>query len=312
MNLQEEFSKMKKATLFAAATALLGAVWVSGATVFAETDSFPVTVMDDFGNEVTLEKAPESIVSLAPVDTEILFALGAGDSVTGRTDYCNYPEEAADVDSIGTYMEPNMELILSKSPDLVVASGFIDDNIRQQLEENGTAIFITNASDLESTEKNIETLGKLIGHDAEAEEVVKNMEDEWTDLSAELENVKEEKSAFIDIGSLYSAGPSSLLDNSMQMIKVENVAADADSAWPQLSAEAVVEANPDVYISLYSTLEDVQQTAGLSDLACLNEDGGFIYIDDSSVEGDMIQRPGPRYVEGLKVLAELVYPEIAE
>ena len=312
MNLQEEFSKMKKATLFAAATALLGAVWVSGATVFAETDAFPVTVMDDFGNEVTLEKAPESIVSLAPVDTEILFALGAGDSVTGRTDYCNYPEEAADVDSIGTYMEPNMELILSKSPDLVVASGFIDDNIRQQLEENGTAIFITNASDLESTEKNIETLGKLIGHDAEAEEVVKNMEDEWTDLSAELENVKEEKSAFIDIGSFYSAGPSSLLDNSMQMIKVENVAADADSAWPQLSAEAVVEANPDVYISLYSTLEDVQQTAGLSDLACLNEDGGFIYIDDSSVEGDMIQRPGPRYVEGLKVLAELVYPEIAE
>lgn len=303
---------MKKATLFAAATALLGAVWVSGATVFAETDAFPVTVMDDFGNEVTLEKAPESIVSLAPVDTEILFALGAGDSVTGRTDYCNYPEEAADVDSIGTYMEPNMELILSKSPDLVVASGFIDDNIRQQLEENGTAIFITNASDLESTEKNIETLGKLIGHDAEAEEVVKNMEDEWTDLSAELENVKEEKSAFIDIGSLCSAGPSSLLDNSMQMIKVENVAADADSAWPQLSAEAVVEANPDVYISLYSTLEDVQQTAGLSDLACLNEDGGFIYIDDSSVEGDMIQRPGPRYVEGLKVLAELVYPEIAE
>ena len=312
MNLQEEFSKMKKATLFAAATALLGAVWVSGATVFAETDAFPVTVMDDFGNEVILEKAPESIVSLAPVDTEILFALGAGDSVTGRTDYCNYPEEAADVDSIGTYMEPNMELILSKSPDLVVASGFIDDNIRQQLEENGTAIFITNASDLESTEKNIETLGKLIGHDAEAEEVVKNMEDEWTDLSAELENVKEEKSAFIDIGSLYSAGPSSLLDNSMQMIKVENVAADADSAWPQLSAEAVVEANPDVYISLYSTLEDVQQTAGLSDLACLNEDGGFIYIDDSSVEGDMIQRPGPRYVEGLKALAELVYPEIAE
>ena len=303
---------MKKATLFAAATALLGAVWVSGATVFAETDAFPVTVMDDFGNEVTLEKAPESIVSLAPVDTEILFALGAGDSVTGRTDYCNYPEEAADVDSIGTYMEPNMELILSKSPDLVVASGFIDDNIRQQLEENGTAIFITNASDLESTEKNIETLGKLIGHDAEAEEVVKNMEDECTDLSAELENVKEERSAFIDIGSLYSAGPSSLLDNSMQMIKVENVAADADSAWPQLSAEAVVEANPDVYISLYSTLEDVQQTAGLSDLACLNEDGGFIYIDDSSVEGDMIQRPGPRYVEGLKVLAELVYPEIAE
>ena len=303
---------MKKSILFATATALLSAVWVSGVTVFAEADTFPVTVTDDLGNEVTLEAEPQSIVSLAPVNTEILFALGAGDSVTGRTDYCNYPEEAADVDSIGTYVEPNLELILSKSPDLVVASGYIDDAIRQQLEDNGTAIFITNANDLESTEKDIETLGKLIGHEADAEEVVKNMEDEWTDLSAELENVQEQKSAFIDIGSLYSAGPDSMLDNSLKLIKVENVAAGANTAWPQLSTEAVVEADPDVYISLYSTLEDVQQTAGLSDLACLNEDGGFIYIDGSSVEGDMIQRPGPRYVEGLKVLAESIYPEITD
>ena len=83
---------------------------------------------------------------LCIVDTGILFALGAGDSVTGRTDYWNYPEEAADVDSIGTWNQTWADLI--KSPDLVVASGFIDDNIRQQLEENGTAIFITNASDL--------------------------------------------------------------------------------------------------------------------------------------------------------------------
>ena len=199
------------------------------------------------------------------MNTEILFAIGAGDSVTGRTDYCNYPEEAADVDSIGTYTEPNLELILSKSPDLVVVSSYIDDSIRQQLEENGTAIFVTNANDLEGAEYDLETLGKLIGHEADAEEVVKNMEDQLADLNAELENVETEKSAFIDLGSLYSAGPDSLLDNSMKLIKVTNVAADADSAWPQLSAEAVVEANPDVYISLFPTLEDVKATAGISE-----------------------------------------------
>ena len=303
---------MKKKMIMAAMAAFVGTVWVSGASVFAEDAAYPVTVTDDFGNEVTLEAAPKSIVSLAPTDTEILFAIGAGDAVTGRTDYCNYPEEAADVDSIGTFSEPNMELILSKSPDLVVASGYIDDNIRQQLEENGTVVFITNANDLESTENDIETLGKLIGYEDEAKAVVDNMETQWADLSKELEAVTEEKSAFIDLGSLYSAGPNSMLDNSLKLIKVKNVAADADSEWPQLSAEAVVEADPDVYISLYSKLEDVQQTAGLSDLACLNEDGGFIYIDGSSVEGDMIQRSGPRYVEGLKVLAERIYPEIAE
>ena len=305
---------MRKTTIYTVTVALLGAAYLSGISAFAEQDTFPVTVTDDFGTEVTLEEAPTSIVSLAPVDTEILFAIGAGDAVTGKTDYCNYPAEAADVESIGTYSEPNMELILSKSPDLVVASGYIDDAIRQQLEENGTAIFITNANDLESTKKDIETLGTLVGHADDAAEVIKTMDDEWADLSNELEAVADDaqKSAFIDIGSLYSAGPDSMLDNSMKLIKVKNIAEDADSAWPQLSAETVVAADPDVYISLYSTLDDVKQTAGFEELDCLNEDGGFIYIDGMSEEGDMIQRPGPRYVEGLKVLAELVYPEIAE
>lgn len=303
---------MKRALIVTTAALLFGSAFGMGTSVYAEADAFPVTVTDDFGNEVTLDEMPESIVSLAPVDTEILFALGAGDAVTGRTEYCNYPEEASEVDSIGTYSEPNMELILSKSPDLVIASGYIDDSIRQQLEENGAVVFITNASDLEGIENNIETLGKLIGHEAEAEEAVKSMEDEWEELSTRLEAVTEQKSAFIDIGGLYSAGPSSVLDNSLQLLKVTNIAGEADSAWPQLSAEMIVEADPDVYISLYPTLEEVKETAGLAELDCLNEEGGFIYIDGSSEEGDLIQRSGPRYVEGLKVLAELIYPELAE
>ena len=302
---------MKKKALYAAATALLGTAMISGVTVMAE-DSYPMTVTDDLGNEVTLEAAPESIVSLSPVNTEILYAVGAGDAVTGRTDYCNYPEEAADVESIGTYTEPNMELILSKSPDLVLASDYIDDAVRQQLEDNGTAVFITSAGDLESIENDITTVGKMTGHGEDADKVVADMESEWQDLSAELDKIEKEKSAFIDIGSLYSAGPGSMLDSALKMIHVTNIAADADSAWPQLSAEVIVKADPDVYVSLFSQLDDVKQTAGLADLRCLNEDGGFIYIDGMSEEGDMIQRPGPRYVEGLKVLAEKIYPEIAE
>lgn len=303
---------MKKFMIYAASAALLTSAFGCSTVVFAEDGTFPITVTDDMGNEVTLDEAPESIVSLAPVNTEILFAIGAGDIVTGRTEYCNYPEEAQDVDAIGTYAEPNMELILSKSPDLVIATGYIDDSIRQQLEENGTAVFITNANDLETAEKDIETIGKLIGYETEAAEVTADMEKEWEALSAQLEDVSETKSAFVDIGSLYSAGPDSLLDNSLKLLNVTNIAADADSQWPQLSAETVVDADPDVYISLFSPLEDIMETAGLSELACLNSEDGFIYIDGSSEIGDIVQRPGPRYVEGLKTLAEMIYPEIAE
>lgn len=303
---------MKKFMIYAASAALLTSAFGCSTVVFAEDGTFPITVTDDMGNEVTLDEAPESIVSLAPVNTEILFAIGAGDIVTGRTEYCNYPEEAQDVDAIGTYAEPNMELILSKSPDLVIATGYIDDSIRQQLEENGTAVFITNANDLETAEKDIEMIGKLIGYETEAAEITADMEKEWEALSAQLEDVSETKSAFVDIGSLYSAGPDSLLDNSLKLLNVTNIAADADSQWPQLSAETVVDADPDVYISLFSPLEDIMETAGLSELACLNSEDGFIYIDGSSEIGDIVQRPGPRYVEGLKTLAEMIYPEIAE
>lgn len=303
---------MKKFMIYAASAALLTSAFGCSTVVFAEEGTFPITVTDDMGNEVTLDEAPESIVSLAPVNTEILFAIGAGDIVTGRTEYCNYPEEAQDVDAIGTYAEPNMELILSKSPDLVIATGYIDDSIRQQLEENGTAVFITNANDLETAEKDIETIGKLIGYETEAAEITADMEKEWEALSVQLEDVSETKSAFVDIGSLYSAGPDSLLDNSLKLLNVTNIAADADSQWPQLSAETVVDADPDVYISLFSPLEDIMETAGLSELTCLNSEDGFIYIDGSSEIGDIVQRPGPRYVEGLKTLAEMIYPEIAE
>ena len=225
---------MKKSMFYALSVAVLGTVLSCGTPVFAQEDSYPVTVKDDMGNEVTLEETPESIVSLSPVNTELLFALGVGDVVTGRTDYCNYPKEAADVDSIGTYTEPNMELILSKSPDLVLASDYIDDSIRQQLEDSGAAVFITSANDLDEIENDIETVGKLVGHEDKATDLKDTMNGELDELNVELEKITKPKSAFIDLGSLYCAGPDSILDNSLQMIKVKNIAADADTAWPQL------------------------------------------------------------------------------
>ena len=178
---------MKKNVFYATSLAMLSVAWLCAMPVLAaeteteavseagSTTTFPVTVVDAYDNEVTLDAAPTSIVSLAPTDTEILYAIGAGEVMTGRTDYCNYPEEATKLDSIGTYMEPNMELILSKSPDLVVASGFIDDNIRTQLEENGTAVYLTGGSDRESIEADITGLGTLTGYTDGAEAVVADM-----------------------------------------------------------------------------------------------------------------------------------------
>ena len=136
------------------------------------------------------------------------------------------------------------------------------------------------------------------------------MEKEMAELEEILSASHEEKSAFIDLGGYYSAGPGSLLDNMLQDIRVRNVAADTGETWPQLSVETIIESDPDVYISLYSTPEELRQVPGLSELACIQNEDTLIFYDGLSPEADRIQRAGPRLAEGTRLLAEQVYPEL--
>ena len=105
-----------------------------------EASSFPVEITDDFGNVVVFEKAPEKIVSLAPNNTEILFALGLGDKVIGVTSFCDYPEEALAVEKIGDYNGINLEKIIELNPDLVLNYGVGNDEENARLKEAGIAI----------------------------------------------------------------------------------------------------------------------------------------------------------------------------
>src|SRR5699024_6771797 len=104
----------------------------------------------------------ERVLSLSPANTETLFALGAGERIVGRTDYCNYPEEAADVPSIGTYTSPNTELIISMTPDVIFASDFIDEAIRSQVENAGASVIVFSANNIESVEQDILTAGQVL------------------------------------------------------------------------------------------------------------------------------------------------------
>ncbi len=276
----------------------------------AEETQYPLTITDDLGTSVTIEAEPERVVSLSPANTETLFALGAGEMVVGRTDYCNYPPEAADVPSIGTYTSPNTELVISMEPDVIFASDYIDDSIRSQVEEAGAKVIVFAASDLEGVEKNIQLAGQVLNRNEEAAALVEGMEAEMAELEEILSAGHEEKSAFIDLGGYYSAGPGSLLGNMLEDIGVRNVAAETGEMWPQLSVETIIESNPDVYISLYSTPEELRQVAGLSELACIQSDDTLIFYDGLSPEADRIQRAGPRLAEGTRLLAEQVYPEL--
>lgn len=271
--------------------------------------TYPLTITDDLGMEVTIESEPESIVSLAPSCTEILFAVGAGDRVKGRTDYCSYPEEAAKVESIGTYSSPNTELIISMEPDVVFVADYIDDSIRASVEGAGAKVVVFSATTVESVEKDIELAGQILNLNDEAEEIVTGMQTDLEEIQDKLAAKTEDKSVFVDIGSFYSAGPGSLYDDVLNKVGVTNIAAESGETWPQLSVETIIEKNPDVYISTYTKPDELKATAGINELDCIKNDQ-IVYFDGYSPEADMIQRAGPRIVEGVRILAESIYPEL--
>ena len=270
---------------------------------------YPLTVTDDLGNSVTIEEEPQRVISLSPANTETLFALGADEKIVGRTDYCTYPEEAAEVDSIGSYTSPNTELIISLSPDVIFASDYIDDAVREQVENAGAKVIVFTANDLESVEQDILMAGQVLNQNQEAADLVNGMESDMEEIQGILAAKTEAKSAFIDLGDYYSAGPGSLLGSVLDDIGVENVVADTGEAWPQVSVEKIIESDPDVYISLFTAPEELKQVAGLSSLDCIQNDQ-IIYYDGLSPEADLIQRAGPRLVEGMRLLAEQIYPEL--
>lgn len=270
---------------------------------------YPLTITDSLGNEVTIEKEPQRVISLAPAQTEILFALGVGDRVKGRTDYCSYPEEAAEVESIGTYSSPNTELILSMEPDVIFVSDYIDDSIKEQVESTGAKTVVFSANSVEEVQEMILQVGQILNVNEKAKEITDSMDADLKDLQDILSSVEEKKSVFVDIGSFYSTGPGSLMADMLDKINVTNVVADTGKAYPQLSTEAIIEKNPDIYLSLETVPEELKATAGLSELDCIKEDN-IIFYDLLSKETDVIQRPGPRVVEGMRLLAEQIYPDL--
>lgn len=271
--------------------------------------TYPLTITDDLGNEVTIEEEPKQVVSLSPANTETLFAVGAGDKVVGRTDYCNYPEEAKKIQSIGTYAEPNVELIVSLSPDVIFAEGSIDDSIRSQVEQAGAKVIVFNSNDVDSVKNAITITGEVMNTNDTAKSVTDKITSDLKQLQDKIAANKEEVSAFIDLGSYYSAGKDSLLGNMLNDISVKNIAEDSGEQWPQLSVEKIVEANPDVYISLYTSPKDLKKVSGLSDLDCIKNDK-IVYYEPESDEANLIQRAGPGIVEGEETLAKSIYPDL--
>jgi iron complex transport system substrate-binding protein len=273
-----------------------------------------IALTDDIGRTVELASTPQRIISLAPSNTEILFALGLGDKVVGVTDFCDYPEEAKAIEKVGSYFEPNIEKIFSLSPDLVLAITGLPEVIAK-LEELGIPALILDPPDLEGVLADIQLVGKATGAEREAEALISEMRERIAGVTEKAAEVEERPRVFCEIDATdpskpWTTGPGSFMDAMIQLSGGTNVAADAESPWVQLSAEEIIAKDPEIIIladSKYGvTAESVSDRPGWGVITAVKERA--IYdIDD-----DLISRPGPRIVDGLEIVAKIIHPELFE
>lgn len=276
--------------------------------------TFPVTITDATGKDIVLEAPPERIISLIPSNTEILFGLGLNDKIVGVNDIDDYPPEVAEKEKVGS-TEFNIEQIIALQPDIVFAheSGMASlGGAMDQLEAAGVKVFVvTNASDFNDIYTTIEQLGRATGKLPEAQKTIANMKAKVEEVQAKLQDV-EPKKVFVEISDepeIYTPGKNTFMQEMLDMIHTENIAADTDG-WFKIDAEQIITKNPDVIVVTYNYVPDIltkiPQRAGFETITAV-KNKAIVQVDENTTS-----RQGPRLADGLEELAKAIYPEAFE
>jgi iron complex transport system substrate-binding protein len=264
-----------------------------------------MTVTDATGRTVTLAKVPERIASVAPSNTEILYALGLGDRVVSVDEFSDYPPEAQAKATAGSYLKPNLEGLVAARPDVVLATASHGSSLVPALEERGIPTIMLEPKTLPEVFDSIEAVGRMTGRTAEATALAGRLRQRADTVSARYAGQPRPRTYLELSPQLHSAGPGTFLNDLLERAGGANVAASAGTSWPQLSQESLLLADPQVIILSYGpdgeTPDQVRARPSWGSLSAVR-DGRVITIDPN-----LTSRPGPRIVDGLEAMAAALH-----
>lgn len=269
--------------------------------VLAHNASGQITLRDDLGRELRLQAPAQRVVSLAPSITETVCAVGAIRQLAGITDYCNYPDEVQSKQSVGGVVNPNIEVIVSMEPDLVLVTpeGNVKDSF-SLLEQVGIPVFVTNPRTLEGIRKSITDIGILTGHETAAESLVAAMNAEEVALHRSNRD-RRRVMVVVALQPLIVAGSGTFLAEMISLAGGNNIAAGSPLSYPSFSREEVVAADPEVIILSSGLGRDLpglfpewkEVTALQQNAVC-------------TIDADVLSRPGPRVLEGIRAIRSCI------
>ncbi len=271
---------------------------------------YPMTVTDMAGREVTIPTEPQRIVSLAPSITEILFALNMGERVAGVTKFCNYPPEAAEKPQVGGFSDVSIEKLLEVQPDLVLVASIHMAQVLPELEKLGLPALVIDARDFPGVLESIRLIGKVTGAEKAAEDLTAQMQ-ERADKVAQAVKDRPRPRVYWELDpSLWTAGPGSFVQDLIERAGGENIAANAEAAWVQLSAEAIIAADPEVIFladhPYGESAETVKARPGWEKISAV-VNGRIVELTQE--QGDIVSRAGPRVIDALELIARALHPD---
>ena len=282
-------------------------------TPASEPEETGIVVTDMSGREVRLGAPASRVVALTAADVETLFAIGAGSFLVGRGEYCNFPPEALDVQSVQSGYETNIEQIIALQPQLLIMAKMDqnEDQVRQ-CEDAGVTVFVTDAQDIAGTYTAIESIGKLVGKEEAAAGVIGEMKATFADLASKAAAAEGgQKTIYFEVSplefGLWTTGQGTFMNEVAELLGIRNIFDDVEG-WAEISEEQVLERNPDyiLTVGMYfgdgpTPIESILMRPGWESITAIKNEAILNLTEDE------LSRPGPRLALGAKMLYEFVY-----
>ncbi len=281
-----------------------------------EQPSGPIVLTDGLERTVQLDQPAQKIISIAPSNTEILYAIGAGSQLVGRDEFSDYPAEAKELPSVGGgFGALDTETMVALKPDLVLASQLTPQDQVEALEKLGLKVYLlANPTDIEDMFANLKTIGTITGKETQAGELIDSLTARVAAVDEKLVGTQKKPLVFYELDSTdpnapWTAGPGSFIDTLISRAGGSNLGSKLSDAYAQLSVEQLLIDQPDVIVvGDYTwggvTAEAVMARASWAALNAIKQSQVFIFDDN------LVSRPGPRLVDGLEAMAKLIHPEL--
>ena len=270
----------------------------------AQATTYPLTVTDDLGREVTLSREPYRIVTMKPSQTETLCALGACDKLVGVDSYSDYPEAVRSLPKLGSALSPNLEAIVASRPDLILVDE--SSELAQRLAKTGIPVYAGTAQSFDEVFEKFQIFGIMVNRETEAALLTGRVEGVIRAIRKRASQLKL-VSVYYEIDDTpYSVGPESFIGELLTVAGGKNIVSASLGDFPRLEPEYIVAANPSVIIVNEDGAKSIPKRAGWSRIEAVRQ---ARIVPTDQFMTDSISRPGPRMVEAVRFFARALHPE---